>query len=129
MDAPSRMLSRAERLAAVLLVGVLMLVAVTATAAAGSGLDECAGADCEAGDVALDVTTGVPVREPTPACLHDAGCGGGASSGSSALILAALPGAVVVVLAARARRAVRLAPAGLLSLLFGRQLYRPPRFA
>lgn len=126
----TRMLSRAERLAAALLVGALMFVAVTATAAPRSTLVECRGAGCEAEGVTPDgVTTGVPVREPAPACLRDAGCGGGASGASSGLVLAALPGALVVVLAARSRRAVRPASDALLSLLFGRQLYRPPRLA
>lgn len=131
MDVRAGEWRRLGRLVVALVAGVLVLVALTGGSAGTSRLDECVGAGCEGDDVTLSSASEVPGRAPgpTPACLHDAGCGGAHSAGTFGLTLAALPAALAVVVVIGPQGAARRAAASLRSLLFGRQLYRPPRFA
>lgn len=119
------------RLVVAMVAGVLVLMALTGGSAGTSRLDECVGAGCEGDDVTLTTASKVPGRAAgsTPACLHDAGCGSAHSGGTSGLTLAAVPAGLAVLVAARPQGAARRAAAGLRSLLFSGQLYRPPRFA
>lgn len=132
VDSSARESSRLRRLAPALLAGVLALVALTGASAAGtSRLDECVSAVCEGDDVTVSAASQVPGRasESAPACLHDAGCGGAHGGGAAGLNLAAVPLGLAAVIALRPQGSARRAAAGMRSLLFGRQLYRPPRFA
>lgn len=131
VDVRAREWGRLSRLVIALLASVIVLVALTGGSAGTPRLDECAGAGCEGGDVTLSTASGVPGRASgsPPACLHDAGCGGAHSGGTAGLTLAAVPAGIAALVAARPQAAARRAAAALRSLLFGRQLYRPPRFA
>lgn len=122
---------RLRGLVVALLAGVLVMVALTGASAGTPRFDECVGAGCDGDDVTLSGASEVPDRVPgsTPVCLHDAGCGGAHSAGTSGLTLAALPAGLADLVATRPQGAARRAAAALRSLLFSRQLYRPPRFA
>lgn len=122
---------RLGRLVVALVAGVLVLVALTGGAAGTSRLDECVGAGCEGDGVTPSTASEVPGRASgsTPACVHDARCGGAHGGGASGLNFAAVPAGLAVLVAARPQGAARRAADVLRSLLFGRQLYRPPRFA
>lgn len=130
MNVRSSEWSRLRRLVVALLAGVLVLVALAGGSTGTPRLDECVGAGCEGDDVTLSTASEVPGRASgsTPACLHDAGCGSH-SGGTAGFTLAALAAGVGVLVAARPQGAARRPAAALRSLLFGRQLYRPPRFA
>lgn len=127
MNVLARASSCRKQLVAAVLVAVVVLVAL-AGAPAARGVDDCVGRGCEADDVAVGATSSAPVRQPTVACLHDAGCGGAQADAGAGLVLVAVAGAVVLVGGDR-RRAPRVLTQALRSLLSAGQLYRPPRFA
>lgn len=123
--------SRLSRLVVALLASVLVLMASPGGSAGTPRFDDCIGVGCGGDDVTLSTASEVPGRASgsTPACLHDAGCGGAHSGGTAGLTLAAVPAGIAALVAARPQGPAQRAAAALRSLLFGRQLYRPPRFA
>lgn len=124
--------SLGTRLAAAVLLGVLVLVAVSALPAVRAA-GVCVGEDCEDDAVtvaaaAADASAPNPVR-PAPPCVHDASCAGAHGGASAGLLFAAVAAGVAVALAAAAGRARLPGDARFLAQLAGGQLYRPPRFA
>lgn len=124
--------SLAKRLATAVLLGVLVLVALSALPAVRvAGV--CVGEDCDGDRVAVtaaaaDAATPNPVRPTTP-CVHDASCAGAHGGASAGLLFAAVAAGLVVALPAAAGRARRPGDDRFLPQLVGGQLYRPPRFA
>lgn len=126
--------SLGTRLAAAVLLGVVVLVAVPALPAVRvAGV--CVGEDCDNEVVtvasAAAASTPNPVRPATP-CVHDASCAGAHGGAGAGLLFAAVAAVAAGVVVARPAATARARCHGderFRPQLVGGQLYRPPRFA